>query len=139
MSINLSEKELQEQIEKNSDKAKELLENEDKLEKFLNRLEEKLKKIPKLGEELANVPVLISLIRAYSKKEYTAIPFTSILAILGALIYVLSPIDILPDVLPVVGLTDDAAVILLALKMIGTDVEEYKKWKEAKETEACTL
>lgn len=43
--------------------------------------------------------------------------------IIGALGYMISPLDVVPDAVPIVGLTDDMAVLLYVLKKIWVDVE----------------
>lgn len=110
--------------------AEELLKDEDKIEKFLQRLEVKLKNIPIAGSRLANIPVLASLVRMYIKKEYTNIPIGTIIAIVAALIYFVSPIDIVPDSVPILGYFDDAAVVAACWKLVESDVLEYIKWRE---------
>ena len=102
------EKEFDEQkalkeLEKGYKEAEKLLENEDKLERFLQRLEKKLKIIPIAGDKLAVVPVMASLLKNYAEKEYTDIPIGTIIAIISALMYFVSPIDFVPDSIPVLG------------------------------------
>lgn len=87
-----------------------MLNNQAKMEQFLKRLEKKLKTIPLAGNKLACVPVMASLVRSYVKKDYTDIPIGSIIAIVSALIYFVSPIDIVPDSILVIGYFDDVAV-----------------------------
>lgn len=115
-------------FEKNNKKAEKLLQNEDKMERFLQRLEKKLKTIPLVGSSLAYVPMMISLVKMYIKKEYTEIPIGTMISIVAALVYVLSPIDIIPDVLPG-GFIDDAFVITACLALIRSDMEDYKLWR----------
>ena len=43
--------------------------------------------------------------------------------IIGALGYMISPLDVIPDAIPIVGLTDDMAVLLYVLKKIWNDVD----------------
>ena len=43
-----------------------------------------------------------------------------------AVLYVLSPIDVIPDVLPVIGWLDDLGVIGLALGFVTRDVAKYE-------------
>ena len=43
--------------------------------------------------------------------------------IIGALGYMISPLDVLPDAIPIVGLSDDLAVLLYVLKKVWTDVD----------------
>lgn len=125
------EDDVAEVLKKGQVEAEGLLQDEDKMERFLQRLEKKLKEIPKVGNILSNVPVLVSMVRSYIKKEYTDIPVGTIVAIISALLYFLSGLDLIPDAIPVVGFADDAAVITFCLKMVGDDVQEYIKWREA--------
>lgn len=126
----MSEKQATQELEKGYKKAEDLLNEPEKLEEFLQKLERKLKVIPKVGNTLAIVPTLISLIRRYVKKEYTDVPLGTIIAIISALIYVLSPIDFVPDAIPGAGYIDDALVITACLKLIGSDVDDYQKWRK---------
>ena len=99
----------------------EMLKDEDKMERFLQRLEKKLRVIPLAGNTLSDVPVMASLLRSFVKKEYTDIPIGTITAVVSALVYFVSPIDLIPDLLPG-GYIDDAAVIGACLKLINSDV-----------------
>ena len=131
----MNEQQAKEELEKRYGTAKKLLEDEDKLEKFLKRLEEKLKVIPKVGDKLSMIPVFASLLKSYVKKEYKEVPLGTIIAILAALIYFVSPIDIIPDTIPVLGYSDDAAVVYACLKLVESDVKEYQEWREKNEAE----
>lgn len=122
---------LESQISKNTKEAEELLKDEDRMERFLERLERKIEKVPVVGKQLSNIPMLVSLVRSYIRKDYRDVPLGSIIAIVSALIYFLSPIDLLPDSIPVLGYVDDAAVFAFVWKMVADDIEEYRKWQEA--------
>ena len=52
--------------------------------------------------------------------------------IVGALGYMISPIDVIPDAIPIAGLTDDLAVLIYVLKKIWVDVDPEVK-ERAKE------
>lgn len=118
------------ELEKGYDEAKATLHDSDKMERFLQRLEKKLKTVPLAGEKLAAVPVMASLIKSYVKKEYTDVPIGTIIAMISALTYFISPIDLIPDSIPVLGYFDDAAVVAACWKLVESDMEEYTKWRE---------
>ena len=100
--------------------------NIDKTERLLQRLEKKLKPIPFIGR----IPVIISLVRYYFKREYDDIPIGMIIAIIGAMIYFIVPIDFIPEGLLFFGLVDDAAVLAGCMKLIESDVKEYQEWRK---------
>ena len=110
-------------LESNYATATTLLNNVDEMERFLQRLEEKMKIIPVVGEKLAMVPVLASLIKSFVSKEYTDIPIGTIIAIIAALLYFVSPIDLVPDSIPVLGYFDDAAVVTACWMLVESDVK----------------
>lgn len=131
MDRKFDEKDAQVELERRYKEATVILQDQDKLERFLQRLEKKLRVIPKAGDTLAIIPSLVSLVRNYAKKEYSEIPIGSIVAIISALIYVLSPIDIIPDVIPGAGYIDDALVIATCMKLVKADVDEYLEWRKS--------
>lgn len=131
MKNNFDEQKALEELENGYEEAEKLLQDEDKLERFLQRLEKKLKIIPVAGNKLAVAPIMASLVKNYVKKEYTDIPIGTIIAIISALTYLVSPIDIIPDSIPILGYFDDAAVVAACWKLVESDVEEYEKWRNA--------
>lgn len=130
MKTEFDEKKAEAVLVSNFREAEEMLKDEDKMERFLQRLEKKLKTIPVAGNKLANVPIMVSMVRSYIKKEYKDIPIGTIIAIISALIYFVSPIDIIPDSIPFLGYFDDAAVVAACWKLVESDVDEYIKWRQ---------
>lgn len=51
------------------------------------------------------------------------------LTLMGALAYFILPIDIIPDFIPLLGFTDDAAVLALAIKIVGDHITEEHRQK----------
>lgn len=101
---------------------KKILDDPDRLGRlFMNKY---LKKF------INDLKLLMSLLRDYWSGKYREIPWGSIAAIVAALLYVLSPLDFIPDVIPVIGFMDDALVMSLCLNMIASDLEDYKTWKK---------
>ncbi|MBE3659008.1 hypothetical protein BOO92_20285 [Vibrio navarrensis] len=76
-----------------------------------------------------DIKLMVNLITDYVKGDYTEVPWRVIAAITGAIVYFASPIDVIPDFIPVVGYLDDALVIKLALDLASEDLIEYKRWK----------
>ena len=126
------DKKAQEKLEQGYPKAEKVLNNNKKLDKVLTRTEKKLNLLPVVGTSLAMIPSMISLVRSYTKKEYTEIPIGTIIAIVSALIYFVSPVDLIPDVIPVAGHLDDAAVVGACLALVKSDLDDYKEWRENK-------
>jgi uncharacterized membrane protein YkvA (DUF1232 family) len=125
---------LEEALSKNMGEATEIVQDVDRIERLLERVERKLTLIPIVGEKLSDVPVLISLVRAYARKQYMDVPIGSIIAIVAALLYLINHFDLIPDSIPVVGYLDDAAVItFVTTTLVHDDVEEYRAWRKENE------
>lgn len=74
--------------------------------------------------------LLFGVSKDYVNGDYTEIPKRSIIAILGGLIYFLSPVDVIPDFVPVLGFIDDIYILNLVYRQVVKDLEKYKAWKE---------
>lgn len=124
----ISQKEAEKELKKGAEKV-----SEKDLAKILDRREEIEKKFSgngPLGRFVADLKLLFSIIQDYLKGEYRVIPFWSIAAIVAALLYVINPIDLIPDFIPVVGYLDDAAVVAACLALVEQDLLKYKEWKK---------
>ena len=83
-----------------------------------------------MGKFISDLKILFSVVQDYVKGDYREIPWLTIAAIVFALLYVLSPIDLIPDFIPVIGLVDDALVIAACLAMVEQDLNKYVEWKK---------
>ena len=75
---------------------------------------------------------MIRLIRAYHRGEYRDIVPRNLLVVVAALIYFVSPFDVIPDWVPVFGHIDDAFVVSLALKSVQADLDTFMAWETSK-------
>ncbi|MEX2349293.1 MAG: YkvA family protein [Flavobacteriaceae bacterium] len=93
-------------------------------------LEEKFTKQDRLKVHFSDFKMLFSMLRDYTTRRYTAVPWYIISSIGAALLYVISPLDLLPDFIPIIGYIDDATVLALCLNLVHKEILLYKAWKE---------
>jgi uncharacterized membrane protein YkvA (DUF1232 family) len=74
--------------------------------------------------------LLSALIKDWRAGKYRQALYGTIAAAAFALLYVFNPFDIVPDVLPFIGVVDDATVIGACLMLIERDLRLYRGWKE---------
>ena len=106
-----------------------------------------VKKISRIAKRAGAKLVYVALILYYSLKS-DKVSKTDKALIIGALGYMISPFDVIPDAIPIAGLTDDLAVLLFVLKKVwdGVDAKtvalakkKLSKWfdeEEIKETDS---
>ena len=104
------------------DKIKQQLENDRGLERYTNDL-----------------LLLMSLVKDYYQGNYRNIPYKTISAGVVGLLYLINPIDIIPDFIPFIGQIDDALVLKFCLKLMEKDLVKYKNWKNEQTASKETL
>ena len=111
-------------------KARSILQDPQKMEELARKINKKLANIPVVGEYFADIPILCMMVLDYGKGAYKEVPFASMVGIAVALVYFMTPVDLIPDAIPGLGRLDDAAVLLFAVKAAHNDIAEYKTWKQ---------
>ena len=76
--------------------------------------------------------LIVRMVKAYITGQYKIIPASSLLKILASLVYFISPVDFIPDFLPVIGLTDDIALLLWVFQSLDDDIQNFKLWEDGK-------
>ena len=113
--------------------------NDEDIQKVVDRANDITQKVVNsapLKRFISDVGLLISMIKDFWSGNYRQVPMWVIGAFVFALLYVLSPIDLIPDFIPVIGLMDDAVVLGLCLALAEKDIQKYQQWKELQEQSA---
>lgn len=102
----------------------EIISDQNTIDKKSSKLETgKFKKL------ISQIKLAINLIKDFKARRYTDIPWRSISLIAAAILYFVNPFDIVPDMLPLFGFTDDALLFASVFKSIQFDLEKYCQWK----------
>ena len=86
-------------------------------------------KAKNLGDKKNDFLMLIEMIKAVKSGKYQ-VPKWAIPVIIGAVIYVISPLDAVPDIIPVAGWLDDGAVVAAAVKALEEVIKAFIKYKK---------
>lgn len=100
---------------------------------LVTRLTSKLREVDWQKVKTANVRdnfnVLARLIRAYASGRYREIPWKTLLIIVAAAIYFVNPIDLIPDLIPVLGFTDDFGILVMVYKAVSQEIDKFLAWE----------
>lgn len=95
-------------------------------DKFTNgKFVEKISRIAKR----AGVKLVYAALILYYTLESDKVSRKDKAVIIGALGYLISPLDVIPDAIPIAGLSDDLAVLIYVLHKVWGDVSEEVKAK----------
>ena len=130
--MDLNMEQARELLDKGTEEAQEIITNPSKVDEILVQLEEKLKTVPAIGSTLADLPLMIAMVKAWIKKEYTGVSPKVIACLVGAILYLLKRKDLISDSLPVIGIVDDLAVMGLALKLSEPELKAFAEWRDAR-------
>jgi uncharacterized membrane protein YkvA (DUF1232 family) len=101
-------------------------------EKLLWLLEKATRKADQHYESLLapweSFQILLRLIRSWLAGKYCA-PAGPILMAVAAVIYFVSPFDLIPDAIPVLGFVDDASVITFVARTHMGVISSFRKWE----------
>ncbi len=129
---------ISEAVEKSKSKAEDYLKDPEKSKHLLDEAMKKAKDKEKISGPLAdlweNLKTVFRLLQAYFSKKYTTIPWGTIVLLVGAVIYFVSPLDLMPDWIPLAGFIDDAAVLVFVLRQINADLQHFLEWETKRNT-----
>ena len=72
---------------------------------------------------------MLRLIRAYSEGRYRDVPESTLIVMVAAIVYLVNPLDVIPDALPALGYLDDATVVALAVRRSREALDDFMTWE----------
>ena len=131
MAEEIRNEQAQEWLDVATAEAEKIVSEPSKVDEILMQVENKLREVPTVGETLADLPLMISMVKAWVKKEYTVVSIKVIACLVGSFIYLVNRGDLIPDSIPVLGIADDLAVLGLALKLSEPELKAFSAWRAA--------
>jgi uncharacterized membrane protein YkvA (DUF1232 family) len=72
---------------------------------------------------------MLRLVRAYERDEYKQVSTDALMWIVAALNYLVNPVDLIPDMTPLIGLVDDAIVIEFVADKTRQTLDDFMIWE----------
>src|SRR5437016_4822821 len=113
--------------------AKSYVENPQRLQSLFEEAARQAASMPKepFAETWSYFQTMLRLIRAYSEAKYHDVPESTLVVIIAAIIYIVNPLDVIPDALPALGYLDDATVLALAVRRARQALDDFMIWETA--------
>ncbi len=108
--------------------AKAFINDKEKMQNLLNSFKEFFNN-NSLEEIKDNMKEAFNYVSDVFSGRYKDYSMTALITLVAGMVYVVSPIDIIPDFIPIVGFTDDITVFLFVLKSVNDELERYRKSK----------
>lgn len=83
---------------------------------------------------ISKIPVIIRMIKSAMKKDGYKPHFKNVIIPGLVFVYLISPLDFIPDWIPVIGVLDDLALLALAMPLLVTEAEKFIAWEVSKKS-----
>lgn len=119
-------------LDRASEKAKEYAGNPrravDLISEATRKADEQQGRLSAVWDELM---ALFRLLRAWAGGRYQQVSGKTIVLVIAALLYFINPLDIIPDVLPAVGLLDDVTVLGFVINRVRKEIDGFLTWEKS--------
>ncbi|MEJ5300485.1 MAG: YkvA family protein [Thermodesulforhabdaceae bacterium] len=88
-----------------------------------------------LAKQIKKLKLLWNMLKDFVDDRYKDVPWFTIASIAFVLLYVINPVDLIPDFIPLAGFADDVSVLFIAWNLVGEDLRKYCKWKATQDRE----
>lgn len=128
---NLGKKKTEQEVDENFvEKGIESVSNTD-FETVFDKKDQLFAKInhPNWKKYKQKIILMFQFLKDVKQKNYPETPWRTLAAMIFAVLYIINPLDLIPDFIPFVGYLDDITVFGFVLKLINKDLESYEEWK----------
>jgi uncharacterized membrane protein YkvA (DUF1232 family) len=100
------------------------------LNEVANKLANEESKDSKFKQLFDTALTLVRLVRRFVSGDYREVRTGTIVSGLAVLLYVLSPIDLVPDFIPLVGFLDDLSLISWFVGKFSDEISRFREWEK---------
>ena len=115
-------------------RASNILQDPERLRKLLANSARKMRSLGNDNESLQKVKEQVMtfnrMVRAYMKGDYRDIPWKNLLLITAGIVYFVTPLDLIPDFIPISGFLDDLTVLMWVFNSVRDSIEAFEEWEQ---------
>ncbi|MEM6522250.1 MAG: YkvA family protein [Bacteroidota bacterium] len=120
-------------------KASEILKSNPRLRSVVDKASHKINDFSadniKTSGFVSRLNIFIRMVKAYAKGEYREIEWQNIVLVVAALLYFITPLDFIPDFIPVTGFVDDFTVLVWVYNKIQNEIDSFQTWESNEATD----
>lgn len=110
-------------------KANTIYYDDERITELISKVREKIENNEIFADVLDDIRTSIEMIVDWKNGEYTSLSKNTVIIVIIGFLYLLDPLDIVPDFLKK-GFLDDIIVIIYLLKRIKDELKLYREWKK---------
>ena len=118
--------------------AKRMLNKQSQIKELIWKVSQKLKKIngsnKQINELLEHVQLFLRMIKKSLAGEYSGFSHKTLFSLVFGLLYFVTPMDVVPDFIPMLGFSDDLSIVYFIIKNFKSDIEDFKGWELNRES-----
>lgn len=77
----------------------------------------------------ADLRTMMRMVLRWADRSYRHVSWTPLLLVVGALVYFVTPVDLIPDALGAIGFVDDVTVITTVVQRIRGELDRFRDWE----------
>ena len=113
-----------------AEKIQSIIESNVLLEKLSTSAYNKLEStIQKYADIATRLKIVIRMLQAWKNKYYDEISYVTLFLSVAILLYFVSPIDLFPDFIPIIGGLDDVILLGYLIKILDKEIEKFLAWE----------
>lgn len=114
-------------------RASGILQDPERLKKLLANSARKIRAVGNDNDSLQKLKHQVNtfnrMIRAYVSGDYRNIPWKNVLMVTAGIVYFVTPLDLIPDFIPLTGFLDDLTVLMWVFNSVQDSIEEFEEWE----------
>lgn len=88
----------------------------------------------RLDQIWTELGALLRLVRAWAGGRYKQVSLKTIVLVIAALLYFVNPMDVIPDMVPALGLVDDLTVLGFVINNVRKEIDQFLGWEKSAPT-----
>lgn len=119
-------------FKKSQNKAKQTMSSTSKTSDLIKRVMEKSDGKEGFFDVIwDDLQTLVKMVRSWNRGDYRDISQKTIMIVVASLIYFVSPIDVIPDIIPFLGWADDLTLLGYVIKTVRGEIDRYRIWEKS--------